>query len=58
MLRAVSHSPLSCVSQDAIRENNSMARGSENRFHYFASLTCSLFSSYTPNFLATGFRVG
>jgi len=39
-------------------ENNSVARGSENRFRYFASLTCSLFSSYTPNFLATGFRVG
>ena len=28
-----------------LEENNSMARGSENRFHYFASLTCSLFSS-------------
>jgi hypothetical protein len=27
-------------------------------FFYFASVTCSLFSSYTPNFLAIGFSVG
>jgi hypothetical protein len=38
--------------------NTLLEQKSEAGGRYFTSVTCSLFSSYTPNFFATGLRVG